>query len=357
MKKLFSLSIFIMLFTLGFAQKPEITFKSKSYDFGKIKEENGPASTTFEFTNTGVAPLVINGVTASCGCTTPEWTKEPIPAGGKGVIKATYNATGRPGSFKKSITVRSNASEETVVLNIGGEVIPRPKSVEEEYPVKVGDLRLKSKSSPLFDIYKDESRTDRMLVKNTSKSDVKISFANVPKHIVLEATPAVVKPNSEATIVITYNSKNVNDYGNRTDFAYLVLNGKQVLTDDYKITVNSNIREDFRKLTDEQKASAPVAEYQSKSLSVDLKKGEKKTVVIALKNTGKQPLLIRKIKVDKGISKVSCKGSIAPGKSANVKVDLNAAKVTADGQSKFIIITNDPKNPTTVIPVSVKVAK
>jgi hypothetical protein len=129
MKKLFFLSIFAVLFSLAYAQQSDAVFdfKAKEYDFGQIKEENGMVTTVFEFTNTGKAPLVISGVSASCGCTTPEWTKEPVPAGGKGVIKATYNATGRPGPFNKSITVRSNATEPTVILYIKGEVIPKQK--------------------------------------------------------------------------------------------------------------------------------------------------------------------------------------------------------------------------------------
>ncbi len=131
MKKLLSLGMLMMLCSLVSAQKQaEIDFKVKEFDFGQIKEENGPVTTTFEFTNTGKEPLVISGVSASCGCTTPEWTKEPIPSKGKGLIKATYNVSGRPGPFNKSITVRSNASEPTIVLYIKGEVIPVAKPQE-----------------------------------------------------------------------------------------------------------------------------------------------------------------------------------------------------------------------------------
>ncbi len=358
MKKLFSLSIFLMIVAFGYAQQPVIEFKVKEFDFGKIKEADGLASTVFEFTNTGVAPLVISGVSASCGCTTPEWTKEPVAAGGKGFVKATYNASGRPGPFRKSITVKSNASEASVVLIISGEVTPRPKTTEELYPAKMGDIRLKTKTTPLFDIYRGQSRTDRIEVINTSDKEVAFTFANVPKHIVLEANPSKLKPQETGSIVITYNAKNVDDYGTRVDAVYAVINGNQLLTDEYKLTINSNLREDFSTLTSAQKENAPVADFQAKSVSVEVKKGEKKQVTVDLKNSGKDNLLIRKVKIEKGVSKASVsKSTIAPNKTVQLKMDVDAANLTEDLLSKVTVITNDPKNPTSVISVNIKVAK
>jgi hypothetical protein len=69
--------------------------------------------------------LVINRVQASCGCTTPTWTKEPIEPGKSGSIVVTYNPLGRPGIFVKTITVYSNATDEQTVLIIKGDVIPK----------------------------------------------------------------------------------------------------------------------------------------------------------------------------------------------------------------------------------------
>ena len=75
-------------------------------------------------------PVTLDNVQASCGCTTPQWSKEAIAPKKKGFINVTYNPAGRPGSFTKSITVKyHDASEETktIVLNIKGEVIPKAK--------------------------------------------------------------------------------------------------------------------------------------------------------------------------------------------------------------------------------------
>lgn len=98
---------------------PEIQFEEESHEFGNIKEGT-MATYEFKFKNTGKEPLILTNVQASCGCTTPSWTREPIAPGKSGVITATYNSNGRPGSFSKSITVTSNAQTATKVLSIRG---------------------------------------------------------------------------------------------------------------------------------------------------------------------------------------------------------------------------------------------
>lgn len=105
---------------------PKIKFDIVNYDFGKIKEQDGKVTYTFKFFNTGKKPLVITRVLASCGCTTPEWTKEPISAGKSGVVTVTYNPAHRPGVFNKTITIYSNIPNGNTVLSIKGEVIPQP---------------------------------------------------------------------------------------------------------------------------------------------------------------------------------------------------------------------------------------
>ncbi|MBX2961599.1 MAG: DUF1573 domain-containing protein [Cyclobacteriaceae bacterium] len=91
------------------------------HDFGKIRL-NEPVVHEFTFTNSGDEPLVIATVQASCGCTVTEYTKDPIPSGGKGFVKATYNAA-KAGVFSKTVTITANTIENTVELTIKGEVV------------------------------------------------------------------------------------------------------------------------------------------------------------------------------------------------------------------------------------------
>ncbi len=100
-----------------------ISADETSYDFGQIEEDEGKVSVVFTIKNAGDAPLVVTRVIASCGCTTPEWTREPIAPGKSGDIKVTYNPQGRPGPFSKTISVYSNGKTGSFVLTIRGEVI------------------------------------------------------------------------------------------------------------------------------------------------------------------------------------------------------------------------------------------
>ena len=127
MKK-YSMLLVCLLFSLvAMSQKPSVSFDVKEHDFGKVFEKDGNVTYVFNFTNKGNAPLVISRVQASCGCTTPTWTKEPIEAGKKGAITVTYNTSNKSGVFTKTITVYSNDPLEQAVLIIKGEVIPIPK--------------------------------------------------------------------------------------------------------------------------------------------------------------------------------------------------------------------------------------
>jgi hypothetical protein len=96
------------------------TWDNTTHDFGKIKQGT-PVTHEFKFTNSGKSPLVITNVQASCGCTTPDWSKEPVMPGGQGFIKATYNAAS-PGAFSKTVTVTANIETGFVQLTIKGEV-------------------------------------------------------------------------------------------------------------------------------------------------------------------------------------------------------------------------------------------
>lgn len=106
------------------AQKKQavISAQETSFDFGNIKEADGKVSHTFKIDKNGDGPLVITRVIASCGCTTPEWTREPIAPGKSGDVKITYNPANRPGAFIKTISIYSNGKKGSFILTIKGKV-------------------------------------------------------------------------------------------------------------------------------------------------------------------------------------------------------------------------------------------
>lgn len=130
MKRLISINILVVLllfvysFFPAYGQKgkgPYIQFQSASHDFGNIKLHS-KATFKFTFTNTGDEVLVLSDVKTTCGCTVPEWPKEPVLPAGKGTITISYEAD-ETGAFSKTIKILSNASISMVELTISGNVI------------------------------------------------------------------------------------------------------------------------------------------------------------------------------------------------------------------------------------------
>ena len=98
----------------------EISFEKEVHDYG-VMEQNGNGQCEFVFTNTGTEPLLITNARGSCGCTVPEWPREPIAPGASSAIKVKYD-TKRIGLINKSVTITSNGETSTKIIRIKGEV-------------------------------------------------------------------------------------------------------------------------------------------------------------------------------------------------------------------------------------------
>jgi len=101
---------------------PEIKFEEETYDFGRITQGE-KVSHAFKFKNTGDKNLIISGASGSCGCTVPEWPKEPILPGGEGKIDVVFSSEGKSGLQEKTVTVVTNCEPATRVIRIKTEII------------------------------------------------------------------------------------------------------------------------------------------------------------------------------------------------------------------------------------------
>lgn len=106
---------------------PEFKFAQTNHDFGNINEGE-VVETTFTFTNAGQAPLIISSATGSCGCTIPQWPKEPIPVGGTGEIQVQFNSKNKPGAQNKTVTITANTYPKITKLNIKALVAAQQKA-------------------------------------------------------------------------------------------------------------------------------------------------------------------------------------------------------------------------------------
>lgn len=348
MKRIVLIWTVFILSTSCFARSgATIDFVTKNHDFGVVSEEDKTVSYNFTFKNTGDSPLVINKAIASCGCTTPEYPKEPIGAGAYSSIRVTYNTAGRPGAFHKTITVYSNDPENpNIVLTISGSVKSRSENIEETYPKDMQGLRLQRTQLNFLNAKIGSIETERIDIMNASNSSIRISFNKVPKHITVTASKYILKPHETGTLTIKYLSAKAHDYGKREDSFYLVINGKNKTNPDNRIFISAYITENFSNQSRGGLGNAPKAEFSSNRINYgNMVCGTHKTASIQLSNKGNLPLYIRKIVPEyDGIKVIPERNEIPAGKTTNVKIDFNAGTFDGFVVKRISFITNDPKN-------------
>ena len=128
-KLLFAVAIAFLAFSVQAqdekqADGPVITFEESSKDFGDIKQGDKVAH-TFKLENTGNAPLIISNVAATCGCTVPNWPKEPIAPGKTAQIKVSFNSAGKMGKQNSVVRIYSNATEPIEKVSMISNVLPK----------------------------------------------------------------------------------------------------------------------------------------------------------------------------------------------------------------------------------------
>ncbi len=344
MKRYFFLLYFFVSGVMVFAQ-PKVQVSKYEHDFGTFREEDGRQTYNFEVVNIGNAPLAIQNIVASCGCTTPTWTKSPIPPnGGKGIITAIYDPTNRPGPFNKTLTVYTNANPATFVLVIKGEVKEREKTVDELFTFPVGQgVRLESNHLAFTKVLKTEKKIRVMPVINTSKEPAKIEFENVPGHLQLKAIPETLKPGQKGVIEGTYDATKNGNWGTVSDVIKIKVNG--VAQQNTWFYVSANLVEDFSHLTKEELENAPVFKIESTTVDIgEMKPATNKEIEFKFTNVGKSDLIIRHIRSTCGCTAVNQSSSnvVKPGESGSIKATFNSGSYKGRVTKAIYVYTNDP---------------
>jgi hypothetical protein len=329
-------------------KRATITFEATTYNFGDLYEADGDATCSFKFTNTGTAPLLIVRASASCGCTSPEYPKQPIRPGESGTISVTYHAKGRPGAFQKSIYVYDNTSPNHATTLIITGYVKSSKRPEESYTQQLGGgLRAKVRTLAFFDLYPNQSaRTRSFSVYNESITPLQLTFKNVPKHIYVESDPQIIPAKQEGKILVTYYPSRVKDWGMQKDYFDVYVKGHEAQMTGNRLAVTADIREDFSKLSAKEKAEAPIIEASQRSINFGTSATDKKHV-ITLTNNGQTKLIIRKLQNDEP-DVFACSLSadqIKPGESAQITVTYQPEKTKLSAMNHHItVISNDPAN-------------
>jgi hypothetical protein len=347
---IFSLLIFAISVKSQIAST-KMQLSATEHDFGTFKEEAGRQTFDFIVTNTGTEPLVIQNVVASCGCTTPEWTKQPIPVGAKGKVTAIYDPNNRPGQFNKTLSVFANTKPEVTVITIKGEVIPHEKTVEELYTFAVGGVRFESNHLAFTNVKKTEKKMRVMQLINTSAEPVKVEFDAVPAHLTLISNPETLKPGQKGMVEGTYDATKNGGWGNVNDMVKIKLNG--VVQENLFYYVSANLVEDFSSLSKSELENAPVFKVAATTVDLGKIKGATQNEVeFKFTNEGKSDLLIRFIRSTCGCTAVQQGNQgvgIKPGESSTIKAVFNSGTYSGKVTKAIYVYTNDPKNSEVVL--------
>ena len=343
MKRLISLTLLMLLVILAYSQRKGayMDFKELEHNFGKITQDK-PATYSFEFINTGDKPIIIHDVKTSCGCTTPHWTKRPVPPGAKGKITVEYQTLNSPGKFQKSIYVYSNAKNSPVKLTIKGEVLEKKNPIEELYPFKFAfGLRLTNKFVNIGVLFKDQKRTKTIKIYNSSSANITLKVAKdrLPNYIVAEVEPYSIPPKGTANLKITFDASKCNEWDFVRNRILFVINGKLYLRN--WIDVNAVIREKF---TEKQKKNPPIITFDKTEYNFGtIKQGDIINYEFKFKNTGKSPLIIRKVTTSCGCTTTFyTREPIKPGETGVIKVKFNSSGRLGRQYKTITVITNSP---------------
>ena len=354
MKQIFSLAITLLLTVLSMQaqdRKPVISFDKTTHNFGSFEEAVGTVTTTFAFKNSGNAPLLITRTAASCGCTTPTYPKEPIAPGKTGEISVTYNAKGRPGPFQKTVYVMTNTEPDRIKLIIKGNVQVDERSKKKmNYRAHLGNLYIKSRYLPLFDVFEKTTKTEIIPVYNDGDKPMTLSYINVPEYLRIETEPATIPARGEANIVVTFDTEEADDWGLKKGMFNILVGSEQKVYENNQIIVSADIREDFSRMTAAEKEKAPHIQVSQKQINFGEVDGKKKEVVV-IENTGANELIIRKIATPGAMFEAEMsRMKIKPGKSAELTIEMDPKLAKSRHVSSQIqIISNDPSNATELL--------
>ena len=346
MKAIGIFTIYMLCLSSAYSQLAEpLFFKEKTHDFGEILEQQGNADYEFVFTNNSGRPVRIISVQASCGCTTPDWSKDAVVPGKSGFIKASYDPKGRPGYFNKSLTVNTDLSGNPVVLQIKGTVVDKIIVKDETLSAVNGNLRLKNTSFSLGKIFNNkEISTKEFAIANEGKKKIDFIEVIAPSYIQV-IPPPTLQPGERGVIKLRYDAKATNQYGFQSD--NIELKTTDSLNANKSFSVYATIEEFFPVLKPEELAKAPVLmadKYEIDFLRVNKDQYVEKTVI--LQNRGKRNLELRYIQTNCSCVVASLdKQVLKPGETASLLVKFITEGRGGTQNKAITVYSNDPRNP------------
>lgn len=345
LRKYFILLIF-MLYTLTATAQGKLLFAPSEWNFGTIREADGRVTHIFSGQNTGNKPVVILDVTTTCGCTAPEFSKQPILPGAKAQIKVTFDPANRPGTFAKDLVVYSVERQKIATLTVRGSVVARKKTPEELYPVHVGGgLRLTENMCAFTYVYQGRQVQSSIGFLNTSNRTVTLTLRpETSTGLLTLGYPRTIAPGQRGELNFSYLIPAEKPrYGTLNDTFAIQVDGK---TSETALLVHGIGVDSPASVTLSRAPKAEIEKNIVKFGAVKHSASLRKEPLMIL-NQGTAALIVRAVEISGNFSTSLREGARIPaGGSATYEINLDPSQQdygTLTGQ--MMIVTNDPSRP------------
>ena len=334
MKRSISFIITLFIITLSVIAQPRLSSNKETHNFGQI-EWKRPVTVEYTITNTGNQPLVLTNVTTSCACSVADWTKEPIAPGGKGIVKASFDAKAL-GHFEKTVGIYSNATPNLIYLKFIGEVVQEIKDYTKTHPYAIGNIRIDRDELAFPDVYHGQKPTMTFSIANLSDRPYEPVLMHLPPYLKMEAEPKVLLKGKKGTVKLTLDASQLKDYGLTQTSVYLSRFSGDKVSEDNEIPVSAILLPDFSRMTANDSLNAPAIRISETDIDLSL-----------IANAGKTPLVISKLQVFNSSVGVSLKKTVLPPDGmTKLKVTIRKRDVgNKKHHLRILMITNDPLRP------------
>ena len=326
----------------------EVRWLSTTHNFGAFHEDDGTVQCTFRYINTGDAPLHITAARTSCGCTLPRYTRDDVMPGDTAEVAVSYDPTGRPGRFSKNVYIETNTEPARSTLTISGVVIGAPTTVAQRYPADMGPVMRFSRGAIMAgDVARGRMKTVFLEMYNAGLDTLRPAIVYTPPFIDASWLPADVAPGEQASLVCHVRTERCDQWGLVADSIVIAPSAKSA--ERYALPATVVISEDFSRLTDADRAKAPVIEAETERIDLGTlnRDGGPQHNAVRLRNIGANPLEIRRVYcADDGVKVSVDRSKIKKGKTATISISVDPARFPGSiVNTKIIVISNDPTRP------------
>lgn len=336
--------------------RAELKWETLEYDFGVFHEEAGPQTGTVSFVNEGPEATVVNRVRTSCGCTGASFTEGEIAPGATGKVSFTYNPAGRPGRFEKTVKVYTGLENEITVIVIRGTVLGKPETLEADYPVECGPLRLSESRIDAGTLRYGTARHLFFRAVNQSADTIVPTFQSASPALDVSAAHKAVAPGDVLSVSVYLNSRELSEPG----YVEIPITVRPCAScdEETEVILTADVVPDTRGLSAEEVDNGPRA-YLNPEL-VDLgvvgAKGQHVRFEFAISNDGRSDLHVNRIYSRMpGVKILSYPSVLKPGKRGKATGEIDLALLEAGAHSLRVeVVSNDPLNPVRTLRVALE---